>query len=307
MRQRAHVLLAAVAACALSIAPRAQELVLNPGLEDWTRCPTGIGVLEGYADHWHRGGLGSTDYYNACGYYATPARTGEGHAGLIPWDASGNYREYLVGELASPLEAGREYRVELWVRLHESMLRAVQELGAWFSPTRPSFPGAGAPPGIVPQVENATGPLVDKVNWTLVTGTFVAAGGESFITIGNFRDDASTTLHSWPCCGAVQSYYDVDDVSVVDASVQPPAPCLWRSDLATLRPFDPPHASVFMAETPEGLSLRGPSWQCPLNDGDLETDPLALDNGVPLSFYQVNVPAGALRLEKAGTTIRFRR
>ena len=56
--------------------------------------------------------------------------------------------------------------------------------------------------------------LTDKVNWMQISGTFVTTGGEDHITIGSFRDDASTNLTpvngAWP--GG--TYYYIDDVSV---------------------------------------------------------------------------------------------
>src|SRR5436189_3642254 len=111
MRRRVLLILCS-ASIVLATTARAQELVQNGGFETYSRCPLGIGVIDGYADGWYRGGLGSTDYYNECGFYPTPARSGVAHAGLIPWDSSGPYREYLVGTLLSPLQAGVTYRVE---------------------------------------------------------------------------------------------------------------------------------------------------------------------------------------------------
>lgn len=279
-----------------------QERVVNAGFEQYSRCPTGPGLIDGWLDSWHRTSVASTDFHHLCGFSSHAPRTGDGHVGLLAYDFSANYREYLTGQIVPPLEAGRTYRIEFHVILDEGRLHAVTELGAYFSMSEPSWPGTVPPVGIVPQVENAGATLADKLNWMLVAGTYVAQGGESHVTIGNFRDDASTTVTGWTCCGQYGAYYHLDDVSMVEEGQAPP--CLYRADATSLAPLTPPASAIFMPETAEGLSLQGAPWQCPMADGDLERDPLALANGLPLTFYQIDRRV-LLRLEKAGTTIRF--
>jgi len=282
----------------------AQELVVNPGMEAYSRCPTGPGLIDGWVDDWWRASVASTDFQHTCDYSPQPPRSGEGHLGFLAYDFSPNYREYATGRLLAPLVAGRDYRLELWVLLHENYLHAVAEVGAYFSATRPSWPGTLPPAGITPQVVNATGVLSDKLSWMLVSERFVADGGEEWVTIGNFSDDASSTIFDFGCCGQFGAYYHLDDVSLV--LVNEPPTCLYRSDLSSLTPFTPPRDSVFMPATPEGVSLRTGPYQCPIADGDLEREALVLRNGVPLSFYQVGLVTGALRLLKTGADIRFR-
>jgi len=74
---------------------------------------------------------------------------------------------------------------------------------------------------LTPQVSNPVGNVItDTLNWTLITGTFVAKGGEKYMVIGNFRSDAITTkvpagnqpgIYNW-------SEYFVDNVSCVEMS-----------------------------------------------------------------------------------------
>ena len=59
------------------------------------------------------------------------------------------------------------------------------------------------------------------------------------------------------------------------------------------------------ASVPHDISLQGASYQCPFADGDLEQDPNALFNDVPLVLYQVNQHVASLRLAKSGFTILF--
>ena len=92
------------------------------------------------------------------------------------------------------------------------------------------------------------------------------------------------------------------------ADCGPPPTCLWRSDLASVRPHVPDRGAVYLVP-PSGddVHLQGAAYQCPIASGDLEPDANALDNGVPLSLYQVNVApgAGVLMLSRQGRTIRF--
>jgi hypothetical protein len=47
---------------------------------------------------------------------------------------------------------------------------------------------------LIPQIQNPVGNIIsDTLNWTLITGTFVASGNEKHMVIGNFKTDAATT------------------------------------------------------------------------------------------------------------------
>jgi len=46
---------------------------------------------------------------------------------------------------------------------------------------------------IIPQVQNLNNNIItDTLNWTLITGTFVASGNEKHLIIGNFKSDVAT-------------------------------------------------------------------------------------------------------------------
>jgi hypothetical protein len=57
-------------------------------------------------------------------------------------------------------------------------------------------------------------PLTNSTGWTLVSGIFLASGGEDHITIGSFHDDASTSTVPGPGVWPGGAYYYIDDVSV---------------------------------------------------------------------------------------------
>jgi len=91
-----------------------------------------------------------------------------------------------------------------------------------------------APIAVTPQVESpAATYLTDYINWTLVIGTYVAAGGEDHIVIGSFRDDASTLTTPGPDTWPGGSYYFVDDVSV-EAQVPQDQACCTPDGLCSI-------------------------------------------------------------------------
>ena len=74
-----------------------------------------------------------------------------------------------------------------------------------------------------PQIRYEGGFLTDKENWTRISGAFIAEGGESYLTIGNFDgyfNSDTLNLHEggvYPTVGYWEvAYYYIDDVSVVE-------------------------------------------------------------------------------------------
>lgn len=217
-------------ACALWIAPpaaHAVNLVPNPSFESYVGCPTSFGQTY-QAAPWDAPTTGTSDYLNACAPVIFPsvnvpqneqgfqtAHSGVGYAGLIPYSAAPDYREYIQAPLTSPLVASASYLVKFYVSLADSSLLAIDRLGAYLSvgPVGP-IPNY-APLALTPQVESpANVPLNNAAGWTLVSAVVVASGGEDHITIGSFRDDASTATFPGPGTWPGGSYYYIDDVSV---------------------------------------------------------------------------------------------
>ncbi len=236
-RFAAFALLAAALLSARSA--RAVNLVPNPGFESYTSCPTSFSQIY-QAAPWDTPTTGTSDYLNACapmvfpsvnvpqneqGYQ--PAHGGVGYAGLIPYSAAPDYREYVSAPLLSPLAPGTPYVVQFWVSLADSSLYAIDRLGAYLS-VGPVGPVPNwAPLAVTPQVESpANVPLANATGWSLISGIVVAAGGEDHITIGSFHNDVSTALTPGPGTWPGGSYYYVDDVSVEQSLPTLQACCL---------------------------------------------------------------------------------
>jgi hypothetical protein len=216
-------------ACAMSFATPADavNLVPNDSFETYTSCPTSFSQLSN-ATPWDVPTQGTSDLYNACvtgfppfpvpGMPGSPfgfqySRTGNGHAGFTVRNVN-DYHEYITVPLNAPLVANASYTVGFYVNLADTCDSAIDRIGAHFSAGPIGPLNINTTLNLVPQVESpANIYLTDTVNWMLITGTFVAAGGENYMTIGNFHDDASTnwvpTGNTWP--GA---HYYIDDDSV---------------------------------------------------------------------------------------------
>lgn len=195
-----------------------QNLVLNPGFESFITCP-GFGQFSNtYISNWNKPTIASSDYYhyNCAGINPTvqTPRSGEAYAGIIAYNFGTEYREYVTGTLSAPLVAGQTYNVEFYVSLNDGYIQAITELGAYLSNAAPGPFSNVLHINVLPQIENTAGTLTDTSVWKKVSGQFVAAGGEQFITIGNFHNDTTTTITQPGTSGSYGAYYFVDDVSV---------------------------------------------------------------------------------------------
>ena len=199
-----------------------QNLVPNPNFEIFNSCPFGFGAggpLQ--ATPWQSATLGSADYLHTCAspenvgvpanFFGTQEpRSGEAYAGLYAWYHQFVYREYLQVQLTEPLIAGLQYEVKFFVSLSETSC-AVQNMSVYFSAERPGSGGIG-PLAVIPQINANLGYISDKQNWILVSGCYLAKGGEQWMTIGNFDSEENTIIQ--PGCNDTPSYYYIEDVSV---------------------------------------------------------------------------------------------
>jgi hypothetical protein len=207
------------------------NLVPNPGFETFTTCPVGFSQYNGYVGSWTDPSAASPDYMNACAnpFPAGVPKNGTGwqqpHGGTAYsgcYTTAGTYREYIQVQLSSPLVAGTSYLFKMYVVLHNKSQWATDDIGAYFSVVAPTSTGTGFLPGSpLPQVGNAPGNVItDTVNWQLISGTFTAAGGERYLTIGHLKPDALSTYQQ-VSFGSQGAYYYIDDVSVVANNLLP--------------------------------------------------------------------------------------
>ncbi len=214
-----------------SLSITAQNLVPNSGFENFTTCPVGFSQFNGFVSDWTNPNAASPDYMNACanpfpagvpqngtGYQTS--HSGNGYAGF--YSGSDSYREYVQVQLTSPLVAGTTYAFKMFVAVHNKSKYAIDDIGANFSVNAPTSSGLAFLNGNpIAQIANTPGNVItDSSNWTLVSGNYIAAGGERHLTIGHFNTDATTTTVQINY-GSQGAYYYVDDVSLIGGTPLP--------------------------------------------------------------------------------------
>ena len=211
----------------------AQSLVLNPSFQDTVAC-TGTYAMP--CNYWYWATYGSPDYFSEqpdinCVVPAPQstagfqyARTGIAYVGLglvtqhiIPTFI--NKREYVGGILLDTLRQGHEYCVSFYVSVAEKCKYVTDGIGLYLSVDSAVDYTINTNLSFIPQISNPSGNIIyDTLNWVQISGTYIANGGEKYLTIGNFKDDANTMIDS-ASSTANSAYYFIDDVSVIDCTV----------------------------------------------------------------------------------------
>jgi gliding motility-associated-like protein len=227
-----------------------QNLVPNNSFETLSSCPTADGQLD-KAIPWfnpnHYLSISMSDLMNECaqpfpttlvdvpqnGWGYQYARTGLGYANIYSYSKSYPFdeRDYISVQLINPLITNRKYYVgyyaclaaqdSLWnsVYPNSGSAWAIDCMGLLFTDTAininntlviPAIPQIMSPPGYF---------LKDTLNWMLVSGLYTALGNEQYITIGNFKDNASTNaiIISNTSITDAAGYF-IDDVFVYDVT-----------------------------------------------------------------------------------------
>ncbi|MBN4077682.1 T9SS type A sorting domain-containing protein [bacterium AH-315-C20] len=202
------------------------NLVPNPSFEDSSGCPIAQGMIE-LVDDWYSPTNGTPDYQHSChagtsagvpqnGFGWQMARTGEAYVGGHANAFTGtDVREYVQAQLVSPLEVNAVYEVRFYLSHADSSQRTCDNFGAYFSASPVSQSDAKNLP-YIPQIISESGmQLNDKFGWMEVKDTMISVGGENYITLGIFDDDATT---NWEFVGGgweAAAHYYIDDVSVI--------------------------------------------------------------------------------------------
>jgi outer membrane protein OmpA-like peptidoglycan-associated protein len=172
------------------------------------------------------------------------------------------YTEYIQFPLTQPLVAGKAYTVTFHVSLAERSAYAVSGLGVYFTNAKLDVEN-NAYLDVVPDIIAAN--VVTNTDWGVFSATYVASGGERYMTLGCF-DDYMVVQKVIPenTNNSRKAYYFVDDVSVAPA-------LLGNNDLAM-------------------LILSGSCYQ--LSNLSFETDKAVI---LPESFTELNALADFLR------------
>ena len=207
----------------------AQNLVVNPGLEEYDKKP-----VESYRPNgpnrptgWLQPYYGSTDFYYSKNpsevtqkfYYIEPFE-GNAHVGMC---GSDQYREGLVGTLKSPLKEGETYSFSMAIYVGNTASR--QSVGVYFSSNKDSLVQS-VPFDLVPQLiwDYALDP--DSTGeWRILQADYIARGGERFFIISDFLphtvvDKSKNAVHHGPSNSSY--YYYLDEINLLDPNFQEP-------------------------------------------------------------------------------------
>lgn len=209
--------------CLIRLNLISQNLVPNYSFETFTMCPTTSNQVTVAIPWGAATATSSTDYFNSCSLtFNVPnypggfqkAKTGLGYVGMWLFQPS-NYREYLQVKLDSALKINRCYEVSFYVNLHDAnTLNAGNNISANLSITQPTAPFPGALMSLTPHITKIGNPIInDSINWVKISGSYFAAGGEQYLTIGNFFDNANT-ITTGASSATASGYYFIDDVNV---------------------------------------------------------------------------------------------
>ena len=215
------------------------NLVYNGDFEIYDTCPpaqsgnsTTMNYLK-YCTGWDMPTEGSSDYFNSCstnnfsgipknyGGFQYPYN-GNGYVGLyalIDFEPC-QYREYIQTKLVTSLVAGKEYTIEYFVCMSGPQA-AVRSISALFSSYKISS-STDCFIKATPQINYTGGYITDTLNWTKISGSFYADGGEQYLTIGFFEDTLNHqgVLPLMPDSLTLKSYtiyYFIDGIILKDS------------------------------------------------------------------------------------------
>jgi OmpA-OmpF porin, OOP family len=211
----------------LALEVRAQvNLVPNGSFEDISDCQGLLDLTDAYG--WFRPSNGTPDLFNECsstsgrkvpgnsfGYQY--AQDGEGYSGAYIFINYGQYdeREYIAIKLTQSLKPNRLYCFKMYSSLAENSSPdfSISSLGAYLSIDSIYFNSFNPLPH-TPQIQNQDLNFInDTINWKLITGNYLAQGGERYIYIGNFRDSVNTVCET-PPTSPQETYIFIDNVQL---------------------------------------------------------------------------------------------
>ena len=200
-------------------------MVPNPSFEYYISCPEGGFYTVNNAYPWFNPTHNAPYYCNLCSNnpeFSVPnnfgghqyARTGNAYVMTTTFYGTPDGRTYIETPLLDTLIKGKKYCIEIYVSLGEISEFTTNNLGVYFSYDSISDQNNWFYYlHYIPQFEHTTIISTDTINWILISGEYIAGGGEKYITIGNFRNDANTDTLKFGSVGMYAIYY-LDDISL---------------------------------------------------------------------------------------------
>jgi gliding motility-associated-like protein len=220
----------ALAACLWNSVLGAQNLIPNPGFEDYSALPTSISQWN-YCNLWNNcsSAIASPDYFHYDGSLGgdlpeTPLALVEAHNGdgIMGFAATGvrytDFREYISVKLDAPLVIGAKYNLSFWftngeINEFSNAGLGASGFGAYFSELDP-LQIANQPIMVEPQVKMNT--MLYNREWVQISFNFFADCAAEHITIGVFGDDDDKNIVAVEGQNPVIAYYFMDDFELVE-------------------------------------------------------------------------------------------
>ena len=202
-----------------------QNLIPNGSFEQYTGCPTYFNQLDS-SIHWINPTNASPDFYNQCATawvgvpnsfygYQQPHTGGAFAAVILKVPADPDYREYLEVPLTSTLVAQTSYYFQMYINAANNYKYISDAIEVYFSDTAIVNVQTRTNLLFNAQIVNVPGNLADTLDWKLMSGTYIAHGGETHLIIGNFKADSATNLFTIdPTATWDYAYVFIDDVSL---------------------------------------------------------------------------------------------
>lgn len=130
-------------------------------------------------------------------------------------------RQYISTKLKLPLRKGATYCVKFYVNLAEGSKYAANNIGLNFSKKQYNI-DENKSIMTTTSLQHKDNPVFNAYfGWEEVCGTYVAKGGEKFLTLGNFYSNGETKnsrlkkVKDFTGTSVMSAYYFIDDISVV--------------------------------------------------------------------------------------------
>jgi len=207
------------------------NLVPNSSFEDYINCPMNQGEIS-FAKYWFNGCGYNPDYFNVCANglsdFGVPNNlingfqiplTGNAYAGITIYSYIPDLREYIAVKVIEKLIKSRNYCVKFYTSYGPTS-HALDLIGAYLSADSIICVNNGNLFNKTPQICNPYGNVLnDTLNWMKISGSFISAGGEQYMYIGDFYPDTQNTIsHFNLTFPNTISYYYIDDVSVCECN-----------------------------------------------------------------------------------------
>ena len=226
---------------AVAATGQTSNLVPNPSFEERAWCPTDINTsqLRTLKD-WTSPNAATPDHFDVCGTanVAVPGNsfgtqepvTGAAYAGIVVHSQDRpQYREFLQARLTRPLKPGEWVCVSFWVCPADVSRFVADGVGAALTATPEVTRGEGPLP-LTPQIENPRLHILsDRHSWLQLSDAYQATGGETYLTLGNFRPPGATRVlerKDWGPLSNDWAYLYIDEVKVEPVPDRAACSCL---------------------------------------------------------------------------------